>query len=242
MDPISIALLLGSSALSGIGALGENAAKNKFLSANLNADMQQLLQDQQAAALRNQELQKYITNANAFGAQNQAALGRGIAAFTPNRLGADTAARGATISKAIGTGPDTNIPMRQGVPNPVSAEFNKQLGDAFARASGQGGRLAAVGGYGDSLGGINRDLSTTGEKIKTTNNLAAGNMALLPGAQDLASFSAYSPIFRPSQPDVPWWASAAKGLGNLGGAAAGWIGSANPAFSSYNTTGGVYFG
>jgi hypothetical protein len=91
MDPISIALLLGGSALSGIGALDENAAKNKFLSANLNADMQQLMQDQQAAALRNQELQKYIANANAFGAQNQAALGKGIAAFTPNQLSADTA-------------------------------------------------------------------------------------------------------------------------------------------------------
>ena len=99
MDPISIGLLLGGTALSGIGALGENAAKNKFLSANLNADMQQLLQDQQAAALRNQELQKYITNANAFGAQNQAALGRGIAAFSPNRLGADTAARGQRSGK-----------------------------------------------------------------------------------------------------------------------------------------------
>jgi hypothetical protein len=107
----------------------------------------------------------------------------------------------------------------------VSAELTKQLGDAFAQASGQGGRLAAIGGYGDTLGGINRDLSTTGEKIKTTNNLAAGNMALLPRAQELASFGAYSPIFRPSQPDVPWWASAAKGLGNIGGALAGQRGS-----------------
>jgi hypothetical protein len=91
---------------------------------------------------------------------------------------------------------------------------------------------------GSALSGI----GTAGEKIKTTNNVAAGNMALLPGAQELASFGAYSPIFRPDKPDVPWWASAAKGLGNLGGAAAGRIGSANPAFSSYNTTGGVYYG
>jgi hypothetical protein len=221
MDPISIGLLLGGTALSGIGALGENAAKNKFLSQNLQADMQQLLQDQQAAAARNAVLQEYINNANAFGAQNQATLGQGIAAFNPNRLGADQAARGATISQAIGAGPDTNIPLRKGVAAPVSAEVNKQLGDAFASASGQGGRLAAVGGYGDTLGGIGRDLSTTGERLKTTNNLAAGNMALLPGAQELASFGAYSPIFRPSQPDVPWWASTAKGLGNLGGALAG---------------------
>ena len=183
--------------------------------------MQQLAQDQQAAAARNAVLQGYINNANAFGAQNQATLGQGISAFNPSRLGADQAARGATISNAIGTGPDTNIPMRAGVAAPVSAEVNKKLGDAFASASGQGGRLAAVGGYGDTLGGIGRDLSTTGERLKTTNNLAAGNMALLPGAQELASFGAYSPIFRPSQPDVPWWASLAKGAGNLLGAASG---------------------
>jgi hypothetical protein len=135
-----------------------------------------------------------------------------------------------------------NIPLRKGAAAPVGAEFTKKLGDAFARASGQGNRLAAVGGYGDTIGGINRDLSTTGERLKTTNNLAAGNMALLPSAQELASFSAYSPIFRPDKPDVPWWAQVAKGLGNIGGAAAGQKGSANPAFSSYNTTGGVYFG
>lgn len=221
MDPISIGLLLGGTALSGIGALGENAAKNKFLQQNLYADQQQLLQDQQAAAARNAVLQDYIQRANAFGAQNQASLGQGIAAFNPSRLGADQAARGATISNAIGTGPDTNIPLRAGTAAPVGAEFTKRLGDAFANASGQGGRLAAVGGYGDTLGGINRDLSTTGERLKTTNNLAAGNMALLPGAQELAAFPAYSPIFRPSQPDVPWWASAAKGAGNILGAAAG---------------------
>jgi hypothetical protein len=96
MDPISIALLLGGSALSGIGALGETTAKNKFLTQNLRADMDQLLQDQQAAAARNAILQGYINNANAFGAQNQASLGQGISAFNPNRLGSDQAARGAT--------------------------------------------------------------------------------------------------------------------------------------------------
>jgi hypothetical protein len=52
MDPISIGLLLGSSALSGIGALGENTATNKFLVQNMLADRDQLLQDQQAAAAR----------------------------------------------------------------------------------------------------------------------------------------------------------------------------------------------
>ena len=204
--------------------------------------MQQLMQDQPAAALRNQELAKYATAAQQFGAENRGNLQQGVSAFNPGRLSGDTAARGATIAKAIGTGPDTDVPLRAGTAAPVGAEFTKQLGDAFARASGQGGRLAAVGGYGDMTGGIGRDLSTTGEKIKTTNNLAAGNMALLPSAQELASFGANYPIFRPSEPDVPWWASLAKGVGNLGGAAAGRRNSADPAFSGYNTTGGVSFG
>ena len=78
--------------------------------------------------------------------------------------------------------------------------------------------------------GIGRDLSTTGERLKTTNNLAAGNMALLPGAQDLVSFGANYPIFRPSEPDVPWWASSAKGAGNLMGVAAGRKASGLPLF------------
>ena len=242
MDPVTIALLFGSSALGGIGGISENIAKNKFLSQNTQADIQQLMQDQQAAALRNQELARYTANAQRFGAENQGYLGQGIAAFNPGRLSGDTAARGATIAKAIGTGPDTNVPLRAGTAAPVGAEFTKQLGDAFARASGQGGRLAAIGGYGDMTSGFGRDLSTTGERLKTTNNLAAGNMALLPSAQELASFGANYPIFRPSEPDVPWWASVAKGVGKIGGALAGRKNSADPAFSGYNTTGGVSFG
>ena len=214
-------LLLGGMALSGIGALSENAAKNQFASQNLQADMQQLQQDQQAAALRNQELAKYLAAAQQFGAENQGYLRQGIAAFNPGRLSSDTAARGATIAKAIGAGPDTNVPLRAGTAAPVGAAYAKQLGDAFTNASGQGGRLAAVGGYGDMTSGFGRDLSTTGERIKTTNNLAAGNMALLPAAQELASFKANYPIFRPSQPDVPWWTSLLKGAGTIGGALAG---------------------
>ena len=214
-------LLLGGMALSGIGALSENAAKNKFTSQNLQADMQQLQQDQQAAALRNQELAKYLAAAQQFGAENQGTLNQGIAAFTPSRLSSDTAARGATIGQAIGAGPDTNVPLRAGTAAPVGAEYTKRLGDAFTNASGQGGRLAAMGGYGDMTGGFGRDLSTAGERLKTTNNLAAGNMALLPAAQDLASFGANYPIFRPSDPNVPWWATLMKGAGNIGGALAG---------------------
>jgi len=105
----------------------------------------QLLKDQQAAAARNAVLQGYINNANAFGAQNQAApLGQGIAAFNPNRLGADTAARGATISKAIGTGPDMNIPLRKGAAAPVGRRVHQEAwrcvcSSIWARRAARGG-------------------------------------------------------------------------------------------------------
>ena len=90
MDPITIALLFGSSALGGIGGISENVAKNKFAAQNTAADIQQLMQDRQAAALRNQELAKYTAAAQQFGAENRGNLQQGVTAFNP---GADSATR-----------------------------------------------------------------------------------------------------------------------------------------------------
>lgn len=224
MDPLSIALLLGGTALSGIGAAGEAKAKNKFLQQNLAADEQQIAQDLQAAQLRNEVLARYRTDLNRFADENQANFNAGLATFAPQgtRLDAATGARSGTIANALGSGiTAAAVPFRAGAPNSTSAEYTQRLGDAFSGAAARGGRLGALGAYGDLMGANARDISTTGEKVKTTNQLASGEAQLLPYEQDLAAYKANAPIFRPGAPNVPWWATLAKGLGKLGGAAGG---------------------
>lgn len=231
MDPalflreVNPSLLLGAMALGGIGALGQTAANNKYLSQNIQADMQQLQQDAEAARLRNQVLDKYREIARGFATENQGNFQGGLASFTPEaqsaRLGAAEGARGAAIGGAIGAGPNTDIAMRKSAPSFVKNNLQSELGDAFTRAQGQGGRLASVGAYGDTLASNERDISATGQKVKTVNQLATGNAALLPYEQDLVAYKANRPIWRPAQPDVPWWAQLSTSLGNLGGSAAG---------------------
>lgn len=223
MNPLSIALLLGGTALSGIGQIGENAAKNKWLSQNLQADMQQLQQDQAAAQMRNEVMAKYRDIARGFAAENQGNFNTGLATFAPQgqRLDAATATRGSTISDAIGSGPNTNVPLRAGAPSVVQNAYDTRLGDVFTNAQDRGSRFASLGAYGDLMGANARDISGTGQQVQTVNQLAKGNAELLPYEQDLASFKAYSPIFRPAEPDVPMWTSLAKGAGKIGGALAG---------------------
>lgn len=224
MNPLSLGLLLGGTALSGLGGIGEAKAKNQFLQQNLGADLQQIQQDLLAAQLRNEVLARYRADLNRFADENQANFNAGLATFAPQgaRLDAATGARSGTISQALGAGTTTaDVPFRAGVPSSTSAEYTQRLGDAFSRASERGGRLGALGAYGDLMGANARDISTTGEKVKTTNQLASGQAQLLPYEQDLAAYKADVPIFRPGAPDVPWWATLAKGAGKLGGAIGG---------------------
>lgn len=224
MDPISIGLLLGSTALSGIGAAGEAKAKNKFLQENLGSDLQQIQQDLQAAQLRNEVLARYRTDLNRFADENQGNFNAGLATIAPvgARLDTATGARTGTINNALGPGITTaDISFRAGAPTSTSAEYTQRLGDAFSKASERGGRLGALGAYGDFMGANVRDISSTGEKVKTTNQLASGQAQLLPYEQDLAAYKAESPIFRSGAPDVPWWSTLAKGLGKVGGAFGG---------------------
>lgn len=224
MNPISIAMLLGGTALSGLGGIGEARAKNQFLQQNLAADQQQIAQDLQAAQLRNDVLARYRADLNRFADVNQGDFNAGLATFAPQgaRLDAATGARFGTIANALGTGITTaDIPFRAGAPTSTGAEYTQRLGDAFSRAAASGSRLGALGAYGDLMKGNVRDISTTGEKVKTTNQLASGQAQLLPFEQDLAAYRADMPIFRPGAPNVPWWTTLARGAGKLGGAFSG---------------------
>lgn len=212
-------------ALGGISKAGEVLANNKYLSQNIQADMQQLQQDAEAARLRNQVLDKYREIARGFATENQGNFQGGMASFTPEaqsaRLGAAEGARGAAIGGAIGAGPNTDIAMRKSAPSFVQNNLQSDLGDAFTRAQGQGGRLASVGAYGDTMASNERDIGATGQKVKTVNQLATGNASLLPYEQGLVAYQANRPIWRPAQPDVPWWAQLAKGISKPLGAMAG---------------------
>ncbi len=218
-------LMLGAAALAGIGKAGEVMANNKFKTQNIQADMQQLQQDAEAARLRNQVLDKYREIARAFANENQGNFQSGMTAFTPEaqtaRLGGAEAARGSAISGAIGAGPSTDIAMRKSAPSFVQNNLSGELGDAFTRAQGQGGQLASIGAYGDTMAANQRDIGSTGQKVQTVNQLATGNAALLPYEQDLASYQANRPIWRPAQPDAPWWAQLSTAISKPLGAVSG---------------------
>lgn len=221
-----LALMAGSALASGIGALGSKSAQDKYLLQNLQADQQQIMQDAEAARLRNEVLAKYREVARGFGAENESNFAAGMTPFTQGaqagRLDAATGARGGAINEAIGSAtPTSDIPLRAGAPDVVRQAYTGSLGDAFIRAQGQGGRLADVGAYGDTMGANARDIGGTGQRVETVNTLAKGNAKLLPAEQDLMAYQANRPIFRPAQPDTPWWSTVLKGAGKLGGAMAG---------------------
>lgn len=214
--------MAGGALASGIGALGAKSAQDKYLLQNLQADQQQIMQDAEAARLRNEVLAKYRDVARGFGAENEGNFAAGMAPFTPGaqagRLEGAAGARGNAINEAIGSAtPTSEIPFRAGAPDAVRQAYTGTLGDAFTRARGQGGRLAAVGAYGDAMGANERDIGGTGQRVETVNTLAKGNAQLLPAEQDLMAYRANRPIFRPAQPDMPWWSTVLQGAGKLGG-------------------------
>lgn len=226
MDPISIGLLLGSTALGGFAGMADKKAQSKFQIANLLADQQQFKQDVAEANARNQVLGRYRETARGFGRENQQNFSEGLGGFMPDAQGAamasNTAARGSAIDNALGQATTVaDIPLRAGAPQVVRDQTSAALGDAFERSKTRGAGMAALGSYGDTQKDNMFKAADTGQRVETVNTLARGNAALLPAEQDLVGFQHRSPIFRPSGPDVPWWVAPAKQLANIGGAVAG---------------------
>ena len=125
----------------------------------MQADIQQLMQDQQAAALRNQELARYTAKHSGSAPKTKAISARASQHSTPV---VERRYRGSCGNdcQAIGTGPDTNVPLRAGTAAPVGTKVTKQpstrLTSIRARVA-----FAAIGGYGDMTSGFGYDLSTT---------------------------------------------------------------------------------
>jgi hypothetical protein len=224
IDPVSIGLMAGGGLASILGGGMNRRAERHYTDMNLLADMQQIRQDLETAKLRNQVLDEYRGNAREFATENQGNFTGGLGAFFPDAqqtaLTGAADGRNATIQQAIGTpSAAPAVPLRESTPDAIKSLFSAGIGDAFSRASQQGTAMSKVGAYGDVDRGNASTIAGMGSQIGTVNNLARGNAALLPAEQDLFSFKANKPIFRPSGPAYSPWGSVLQGAGNLAVAA-----------------------
>jgi hypothetical protein len=224
-DPVSLAILGGSTVAGGVSGLMKNntAAANRV--GEINYLMAQRKQDAEAARVRNRVLGDYLTRQDGWVAQNQGDFDTGIAGFMPGVQATQQAglegARGSSIDAALGAPNTGGVAMRAGAPNFISAEIDKKVGEARDLARDSGMKLARMGSYGDTWGQNNRAINETGQKIDTTNTIAKGNASLIPYAQDLAEFQVRSPIAPPVTQSNPWYTSILDGAAKLGSAYAG---------------------
>lgn len=81
-------------------------------------------------------------------------------------------------------------PITGSAPAVVKSELAKRMGDAVAQGKNQAKALAQLSAYGDSW--LNQGFldQAAGRDIGVSNNFAAGNMAVLPYAQDFAEHKA----------------------------------------------------
>lgn len=221
-DPLTLA----GAGLSIAGGIGQRKAQDRYQGQMIDADTQQLKQNHLEALERNKVLDQYMARQDNWIGENQTDLTAGVNPFTQGNqtvaYNDNTAKRGAAISDAFGAAPASadNL-VTDSTPNFLKADLTKRLGDVFTDGAAAGQRLARVGSYGDTMAGNQRSITDTNSSIQTRNNVAKGNLALLPSEQDFAGFQQRKPIWRPAGADVPTWATIAPGVGNMLGAMGG---------------------
>jgi hypothetical protein len=224
-DPVSMALMIGGTGMSMAGSGMDAKSQSKFNVANINADIEQLLQDEQEAKVRNEVLDRYRTTNEGFINENQGTLGDVIAGFQPGaqtqRMDDAVADRSGKITGAVNSAMPSKIAVRAGAPDIVQKTYDQKIGDVFSNAIASGERRAKVGSYGDAFASNERDTGQGQQEIGTVNQISRGFMSNLPAEQDLAGFQVKKPIFRPAAPEKSPWSDVLKFGGTLLGAAGG---------------------
>ena len=224
IDPVTLGLTAIGGVLGAGGAAAESRAANRNVRLNAWANVEKSKQDSQAAILRNKILGEYRDRQHGFVDENQKSLAGTTQKFGAEGQEASRAAnettRNDTIQSAIGSAPQAEVTLGSGATPLVQQTIADRLTKAITDAKTQGGRMAAVGSYGDLDQSNKMALQGGARAIDTTNNFARGDISMLPADQDLQEFQMRKPIYVPgANPNNP--ASGLKGLGSLVGSLAG---------------------
>lgn len=165
-----------------LGGIG-NAIKTR--QANRNAT--------ERADARNTVLSDTLARNDPLAADSRAQLmSRLSAGFTPQ---AETDA-GAFRNSIMATAGDIDIgdaPVASSAPTAVRSEIAQQMLDALNRGRSEAQSMARIGGRGDFL--MREDIANRqlGSNLSINQNLAGGNMSLLPHLQEIADLRATKP-------------------------------------------------
>jgi hypothetical protein len=208
MDPITIGLLLGGTALSGAGGFFGKSEAAK--------------QAEREAAARNAALAKNIGILDQFGAQNRTTFDNNMANYTPEaqqKLLADsqTHRSDANVSNISQPNPDA-VPLASGGQatggnNASKSDLAKRMLAVYDGATARAKALGKLGGYSDAWTTNQLNNAQTGRDISVVNNYAEGRKALVGPESDLAGAAAYKP------PSI--WPALLSGAGSIMAGAGG---------------------
>jgi hypothetical protein len=203
MDPVTIGLLLGGTALGGIGSF---LNKNDALE---NAKRQ--------AEARNRVLAENIAIQQGFAGQNRGTFDANIGGYTPEaqnqRLQGAQDARTATSVGNISDSDANSVPISGTAPQAVRSEIAKRMLTVHDAAVSRAQAMGKLGGYGDAWQENQLGNNAASRDIGVVNNYSAGRKSLLAPEQEAAAAMAYKP------PAI--WGTLLQGAGNVMGAAAG---------------------
>jgi hypothetical protein len=221
LDPVSLGLTLGGTALSAFGSMSQSKAASE-------AAMKQ-------QAAENAVLNQVMNKEADFQGANTATMKDLVSKFAPDVQTANLASaegnRDGLIDSAI-TNPNTNVTSGPNTPQFVKDQIASRMLDGVQFAKNAAKANAKVGAYGDSMGTNARNISDASGTIDMTNNFAKGWQSILPDQQQLAGASVYTP---PSQTG-----GLLTGIGNLMAGLGGSGKAANFKMPSFNP-GGMFF-
>lgn len=202
MDPLTLSLLLGGTALSTAGGMFGRS------DALANAAAQ--------ARARNESLAKNIGILNGFEDQNQKTFGGNIAHYAPEEQGklltdAQTT-RGNNNAAAI-SGPDMSLPIPADASPASRSDLAKRMLAVHEGATARAKATGKLGGYSDAWTTNQLNDAQANRDIGVTNNYAEGRKALIGPEGDLAATGAYQ------SPSI--WGPLLSGAGSIASAAGG---------------------
>lgn len=237
-DPVSIGLMAGGSGLSFLGGSARQKAQSRYTAANIEADMEQARQNHEEALARNRVLDEFMKRQDTWTSENRETFDKGTNAFKAENqtksLEDSEKKRGDAMLAALATPSETVTPTQSD--NVLQKDLDQRISAALTENQNKAGRLAKLGAYGDSMQDNQTAIGDADADIRTTNTIARGNLALLPGYQDLEGFQYRKPIWRPGGVQTPSWADWASTFGNFAGAAGG-SGKFSSGFNWSNSSG-----
>lgn len=181
---IELALLAGSAALSGGGALMANNQANK-----------------QAAAIakaRNDVLNRTLAKNDRIAADSRSVFDRRRQDVEPEAVQQqqqDATTERTDIGESAVTAPvPGSIPLSGSAPNVVTQAFAKRMSDAVGKGKSEAQALGRLGGFGDMWFGQGIGNAAAGREMGVNQNFASGNTGILPYLQDFAEIGATKPM------------------------------------------------